>query len=245
MSWRATAFAKETRGHTNMSTKAVLYTLADYHNEAMGFAWCSQATLADDCECSISTVRNALKKLEQMGFITQTKKGNQYQPSNWVFNFVDAQAREPLTSAQLKAQSEPVKSTVAPKSAKVNRQSGPSEPLTPTNTNPQEPPQVSFVKTTMDTLEGLRGYPPGNYGAEAKAVKDMGKLGYTTAEIMACYEDKKKDAWWKEKPLTMMSVKSAIGEWKKHQTGPAEPEGAKYTRDAERLANRPVARGQG
>ena len=46
MSWKASAFAKATRGHPNITSKAVLMVLADYYNDERGIAWCSQEALA-------------------------------------------------------------------------------------------------------------------------------------------------------------------------------------------------------
>ncbi len=72
----------------------------------------------------------------------------------------------------------------------------------------------NIIKPTMDTLEQIRGYPSGRYGAEAKAIKDMQKLGYTAHDIVSCYTDMKKRPFWSDKALSLMSVKGQIGEWK-------------------------------
>lgn len=168
-----------------------------------------------------------------------------------MFNFSCVQAYPPESLGQ------PVGENISgshQKPAADKRQ--PTVPVaeTPANTSHKEPPQVSFVKTTMDTLEGIREYASGNYGAEAKAVKEMEKLGYTTADIMACYQEKKKEPWWKEKSLTMMSVKSAIGEWAKHK-GPEltdeqkgeqrrEAEREMYRKDAEKIKARGLVKGR-
>ena len=188
---------------------------------------------------TVKVIGNAFRKLEAFGVVKADHHNDQaYNRTKWYT--IDYDALENLGTSL----DEP---SIVPNGTLDDADSGHSSlPETTTETTSETTVKTatpSFVKITMDTLESLRGYPSTNYGQDVKGVKGMEKLGYTTAEIMACYESKKKDPWWKEKPLTMMSVKSAIGEWKKHQTGPAEPEGAKYTRDAERLANRPVARG--
>jgi hypothetical protein len=92
MSWEATAWAKKTRGHVSYGCKLLLLVLADYHNPERGVAWPSQATLAEDCEMPIRTVKWCLKQLELMGFITRIQRGNQYRASQYLLNFAVVQA---------------------------------------------------------------------------------------------------------------------------------------------------------
>ena len=137
MSWKATAWAKETRGHKGHGQKLMLMVLADYHNPELDQAWPSQAALSRDCEMPERTVRYELNKLEAAGFITVLRKGNQYQPTIYMLNFnVYSPICEPAVSEQATtaAASEPAVSD------KVNRQDGVSEPATPRMTNRQEPP---------------------------------------------------------------------------------------------------------
>ena len=86
MSWKATAWAKETRGHKGMASKMLLLVLADYHDAERGYAWPSQQRLAEDCEMSLRTVKYALAWLEQAGFITTLQRGNQYQETRYRLN---------------------------------------------------------------------------------------------------------------------------------------------------------------
>ena len=137
MSWKATAWAKETRGHKGYGQKLVLMILADYHNTEPDHAWPSQATLSRDCEMPERTVRHELHNLEADGFITTLRKGNQHQPTLYRLNFgVTAPICEPARSepATIAAASEPAISTI------VNRQWDASEPATPRMTNLHEPP---------------------------------------------------------------------------------------------------------
>ncbi len=46
MSWRASEWAKKTRGHKNGSQKKVLMILAAEYNEKWGYAWISYTVLA-------------------------------------------------------------------------------------------------------------------------------------------------------------------------------------------------------
>jgi hypothetical protein len=140
MSWKATAWAKETTGHRGYASKLVLMVLADYHDDERGYAWPSQETLSRNCEMPLRTVRHALHQLEQSGFITQTQQGNQHQPSRYVFNF-----GSPVASAQVDEPAKSVPATIAAApvpaiSDTVYRQGDASVPATPVHTSLQEPP---------------------------------------------------------------------------------------------------------
>ena len=140
MSWKATAWAKETRGHKGHGQKLMLMVLADYHNPELDQAWPSQAALSRDCEMPERTVRYELSKLEAAGFITVLRKGNQYQPTIYKLNFnVYSPIYEPAINepAIIAAASEPAISSI------VNRQYHASEPARVVPilfTNRQEPP---------------------------------------------------------------------------------------------------------
>lgn len=96
MSWRATAWAKDTRGHRSPSMKLILMILADYYQDEEAAAWPSQARLSDDCEIPIRTIQRGLKQLEQAGFITTVRKGNQHKPSRYALNFSQVMADAPI-----------------------------------------------------------------------------------------------------------------------------------------------------
>ena len=78
MSWKATAWAKDTRGHRCAAQKLILMVLADYHNTEIGYAYPSQKTLAADCEMTTRSIIRHIKALHDDGFInitpTATKK---------------------------------------------------------------------------------------------------------------------------------------------------------------------------
>ena len=163
MSWRASGWAKTTRGHKSSSQKLVLLILADYYDDERGYAWPSQKQLASDCEMPIRTVQWSLKVLEDHGFIAMLQKGNQYQPTHYGLNLIaDAYAYEPAISEP--AISEPA--MVA--STKVNPQPDASEPATPCITSLQEPTVIkeeegkpSFKKVWPEWFAlgfGLKGW---------------------------------------------------------------------------------------
>lgn len=49
---------------------------------------------------------------------------------------------------------------------------------------------------------------------EGHAAKWLSENGYTAEDVTACYKAMKADKFWADKPLTLSSVKNAIGEWK-------------------------------
>jgi hypothetical protein len=57
---------------------------------------------------------------------------------------------------------------------------------------------------------------------EGHAAKWLADNGYTPEDVIACYKSMKADKFWADKPLTLSSVKNAIGEWK---TNGAKPKG--------------------
>ncbi len=97
MSWRATAWAKETRGHRSYSQKLVLMILADYHNTEADSAWPKQETLANDCEMPVRTLQRCLKGLEGDGFIS-IHQGNQHRPTQYLLLLAHTQEGESATS---------------------------------------------------------------------------------------------------------------------------------------------------
>jgi hypothetical protein len=135
LSWRASGWAKATRGHKSAGQKLVLLILADYYDDEKGYAWPSQKRLCEDCEMPERTLRWCLSNLISSGFVTVLQKGNQYQPTKYELSIAAAQACEPARCepANIAAASEPAISNM------VNRQYDASEPATPRMTSLQEP----------------------------------------------------------------------------------------------------------
>lgn len=77
MSWEASAWARKTRGHANVTEKAVLLLLADYAHPASGNCDPKISQIALDLECSARTVERALDGLEEGGFIVRTRRHQQ------------------------------------------------------------------------------------------------------------------------------------------------------------------------
>ena len=86
MSWKATGWAKETRGHRSMGQKFLLLVLADYAEPERNQCWPTVSTLAEDCMMSKRTIIRLLNSLEEQGFITRLQKGNQFTPSVYRVN---------------------------------------------------------------------------------------------------------------------------------------------------------------
>ena len=86
------------------------------------------------------------------------------------------------------------------------------------NWNESEKPKKNTdprVRTVMDTLESIRGYPSGMHAAEAAGVKKILKQGYDEADIINCYNHLKDKHFFKHIFLNTMTVAAQIGEWKK------------------------------
>jgi len=76
------------------------------------------------------------------------------------------------------------------------------------------PEENKQVREIFAALKERRGYEGPNRGAEAKDMRWMLRQGYTPSEILSCYDHVKADPFWQDKPVTMMSVKKRIGEWR-------------------------------
>ena len=84
MSWKATAWAKETTGHRSIGEKFVLMVLADYADPETMEAWPSQVVLAKHCMMTQRNIIYCLNGLEARGFIQRLRKGNQHHPSRYL-----------------------------------------------------------------------------------------------------------------------------------------------------------------
>ncbi len=73
MSWKACGWAKSQR-LGSPSAKAILLCLADSAPEPNFYCYASQATIASDSECSPRTVWEWLKRLEEWGLITRSRR---------------------------------------------------------------------------------------------------------------------------------------------------------------------------
>lgn len=88
-SYKVIGWARSTRGHRNLSQKAILIILADYYNPAFGYAWPTTQTLADDAEIDVRSILRHLHNLEQAGFITinHNSTGDRRRRNTYSFNF--------------------------------------------------------------------------------------------------------------------------------------------------------------
>ena len=63
----------------------------------------------------------------------------------------------------------------------------------------------------FEGLKERRKYNSPKPGAEAKAITDMLKAGYTPEIILKTWDTMKEDNFWSDKELTMMTLKGQIG----------------------------------
>ena len=99
MSWKATAWAKETRGHRSTGQKLVLMILADYAQPKTNIAWPDEKLIAEDAGTSLRSVQRHLAALITDGYITVTHHGNQYQRKEYVVAPAILAAAEPSAPA--------------------------------------------------------------------------------------------------------------------------------------------------
>jgi len=179
VSWKASGWAKGTRGHKSHGQKLVLMILADYYDDERGFAWPSQARLSEDCEMSLRTIQWALRQLQDGGYVTRLQKGNQYQPSKWALHLADAHLREPAISepATIAGAGEPARSHT------VNPQDPAGEPASPVGTSLQEPeeeepPEDIETPEWLSILRETEGWPTKGRPYEESLIAWVGKKGY-------------------------------------------------------------------
>ncbi len=67
------------------------------------------------------------------------------------------------------------------------------------------------LKDVFSQLDKLRGYRPPKRGAEAASIMRRLKKGYTTQQIIECWQKLKSDKFYQDKELYMMTVESQIG----------------------------------
>ncbi len=73
-------------------------------------------------------------------------------------------------------------------------------------------PVTQARKHVFDGLKERRDYNSPQAGAEAKAITWMLKQGYMVEQILGAYDKLKQDEFWRDKLLSMQSVKAQIGE---------------------------------
>ena len=211
LSWKASGWAKGTRGHRSHGQKLVLMILADYYDDERGFAWPSQARLSEDCEMPLRTIQWALKQLQEGGYVTRLQKGNQHQPSKWALHLADAHLSEPAISepATIAGTGEPARSDM------VNPQDRAGEPASPVGTSLQEPEEEEPPKDIYeppawhDTFHEVPGIPACENNSEcAKLQKwidkeQMGRFAVETAkglrDSLAYSDTRRKKKWAYEK----------------------------------------------
>lgn len=69
-------------------------------------------------------------------------------------------------------------------------------------------------KAVMEWYRETIGYPIPNGGKEAAAVNWMLRNSYSPDDIKGCYEHLKAQRFYADKPLSLMTVKTNIGEWR-------------------------------
>ncbi len=157
MSWKATAWAKDTRGHRNGSQKLVLMVLADYHNTELG-CYPSHKTLAADCEMTTRSIIRHLQTLADDDFISITREGH-HRHNRYTLNFTrgdnlsgDTGDHSGVTSVHSRTSIEPSAPPSGPSDSSDSLES--SESLVPTGGAPL--PKRTVTKIDLPFLEAMR-----------------------------------------------------------------------------------------
>lgn len=85
--------------------------------------------------------------------------------------------------------------------------------------------QIDIIKTESSTSRTTTrdiqaaylscvNYPVDWRKNEGHAAKWLSENGYTPEDVIGCYKAMKDQPFWKDKPLSLSSIKNAIGEWK-------------------------------
>ena len=79
--------------------------------------------------------------------------------------------------------------------------------------------EPSLHQQLMKAYQDVLGYPIPNGAKEGKGAKKILSAGYTIEQVVDCYRQTKKDDWWKDKHLSLMSLCERLGPFVKQQNG--------------------------
>ncbi len=192
------------------ATKTVLLALAD-HADDEGIAWPGRKGLAEKVGITDRNITRHLSQLERAGTIVSIPRyrADGSRTTN-LYRLTMISVSPPL-DATIQAPSSPAS---IPLDAAIQTRTIIEPSLEPSKKKERTEHQKVFQE-----LQAIRGYPSGNGAAEGKAIKQMFSQHYTAAEILQCYSSLKDQPFWADKPVSMMTVGSQIGEWKANQNG--------------------------
>jgi hypothetical protein len=213
-------------GGITSTQKLVLLALADHAADDGTSIYPSVDTLANKTCLSNAAVRKALKELRgPVSVIRIARRFTSRMPNKYAINV------EKLSSLKRVSPDSTLESRVSPDSTQTITKKHPR--LSPRSTDPSLtinessrdlPLAISSFKTRdiQKAYESCVPYKIDWVKGEGSAAKWLADAGYSPTDVVQCYSDLKAQPFWKDKPLSLSSLKKQIGEWKQRQRQPAE-----------------------
>jgi DNA-binding transcriptional regulator YhcF (GntR family) len=217
MSVRLMSMVFEADGITS-TQKLVLLALADHAADDGTSIYPSVETLANKTCLSNAAVRKALKELRgPVGVIRIARRFTSRMPNKYAINVAH------LAALKRVSPNSTLESGVSPDSTLGATKKHPR--LSPRSTNSSltinepsmdTPLAASSFKTRdiQTAYESCVPYKIDWIKGDGSAAKWLAEAGYSPADIQQCYAALKAQPFWKDKPLSLTSIKKQIGEWK-------------------------------
>jgi hypothetical protein len=198
--------------------KLVLLALADHAADDGTSIYPSVETLANKTCLSNAAVRKALKELRgPVGVIRIARRFTSRMPNKYAINVAQLASfkRVPFGSTQESGVSPDSTLTITKKHPRLSpRSTDPS--LTINEPSKDFPLSASSFKTRdiQTAYESCVPYKIDWVKGEGSSAKWLAEAGYSPSDIQQCYATLKAQPFWKDKPLSLTSIKKQIGEWK-------------------------------
>ena len=173
-----------------------------------GNGYASIARLSQDTGMSAARVRRARNWLVDNGWVQILRHGDGRKATDYHLPFQSNKGRGVISD-----------SPGVPKATSPTREIN-NSPKPKSDDSSTIVTESSWHQQVFKEIQEVRGYPSGNAAAEGKAIKAMLRVGYSAAEIVDCYKHLKTDHFWDSKALSLMTVATQIGEWKKNKGRP-------------------------
>lgn len=200
------------------SALLLMLALAD-HADDTGKCWPGMSSLAKKTRMGRRNVVKLMERIEQSGEVVVEKRGNQSASNRYRINVQLLSSEQPYTSEPVGTRSsEPVDTTL------VNQRSHESSLTKKKSSKKKTEDKPEQQETTVKTRDiqtaylSCVNYPVDWRKNEGHAAKWLSENGYTPDDVTGCYKAMKDQQFWKDKPLSLSSIKNAIGEWKSNAT---------------------------
>lgn len=217
MSVRVMSMVFEAQGITS-TQKLVLLALADHAADDGTSIYPSIDTLVNKTCLSNAAVRRALKELrDQVGVIRIARRFTSRTPNKYAINVSH------LASLKRVLPDDTKESWVLPRSTQgatkkhsrvLPRSTDPSLTINESSVDPSLNASSFKTRDIQKAYESCVPYKIDWVKGEGSAAKWIAEAGYTPDDVRQCYAALKLQPFWKDKPLSLASLKKQIGEWK-------------------------------